>query len=120
MEPVWLRLCAGRRIVPDTIGDGMWVCAKITTNVRGDIATAGTPRAGIRVEPVIDCALRVVPFGIAPIIVEPIIHLNGTYTRHSTPIALLLIPVCCGSVHPGCIRAKEFFAAIGAVRCACC
>src|SRR6266567_3808613 len=53
MEPVGLILATGRRIIPGTVGNGMWVGSTVGGNIRVNVSSwSMAPRAAVRVEPV--------------------------------------------------------------------
>src|SRR5258708_32553789 len=64
-----------------------------------------SPGTRIRVEPVVNGLLRVVPRGAFPIVVEPVVDLDGTDVGNATPVAPVLVPIIGCNVHPGVIGA---------------
>ena len=103
VKPVWLRTGARRCVIPRSIGNSMRIGSEITTDIRLDISTSGPPRAANRIEPVVDGFLRVVPLWSPPIVIEPIVDLNGAYVGNAAPVPLMLIPIVSSRIHPGMV-----------------
>ena len=105
VKPVRLGAGAHRRIVPRSIGDRVWIGTKITTDIRQDIASSGSPRARIRIETVVNGLLGVIPGRGPTIVIEPVVHLDGSNVGDATPVSLVLVPIVSRGVHPTVIGA---------------
>jgi len=105
VKPVRLRAGAHRRIVPRAIGDRVWIGTKIATDIRPDIASSGSPRARIRIETVVNGLLGVIPGRGPTIVIEPVVHLDGSNVGDATPVSLVLVPIVGCVVHPTVIGA---------------
>ena len=44
--------------------------------------------------------LRVIPGRSPPIVIEPVVHLDGTDVSNATPVSLVLVPIVGRGVHP--------------------
>ena len=105
VKPVRLGAGAHRRIVPRSIGDRVWIGTKIATDIRPDIASSGSPRARIRIETVVNGLLGVIPGRGPTIVIDPVVHLDGSNVGDATPVSLVLVPIVSRGVLPTVIGA---------------
>src|SRR5260221_6530047 len=107
VEPVRLGTGARVCIVPCAVGNGMWIGTEIAANILTNVADPTSPATVACIESTVNSLLRVVPLRTLAIVIEPVVDLDRSDVGYSAPVAVMLIPVIIGRIHPTMVGAVK-------------